>query len=232
MRDNFIFYRSFFEGVNAMPEESQLRLYKAIMEFALDGVELELEGIEKGIFALIRPQLEANNKRYTNGQKGGRPASNNESNTKAKTKGTASEKPKVIRKDKPQVNDKENHRLLDDKTIGYETVKPNKNVNDNVNVNEKGVIVRARENEGMKLFFEKHPQIQIDGYNGNVGEIDFKVLEERIAESSYLKQSTSFSWLCRQWQKISSGYYKDIKVDKSKKQDEPTCDIDFSEWQV
>ena len=77
----------------------------------------------------------------------------------------------------------------------------------------------VHDDENIKLFFKKHPSIEVDGYNGFVGEIDYQLLSERINESDYLKQITSFSWLCKQWQKIASGYYKTIKVDKLKKQE-------------
>jgi len=71
MRDLMIFYRSFYEALKELPKENQLELYNAIFEYSLDFKEVELSGLSKTIFTLIKPQLEANNKRYENGAKYG-----------------------------------------------------------------------------------------------------------------------------------------------------------------
>lgn len=68
-RDSFIFYRSFFEAIDELPEENQLSMYKAIAEFSLNFNKIDLKGIESTMFRLIQPQLEANNKRFINGTK-------------------------------------------------------------------------------------------------------------------------------------------------------------------
>ncbi|WP_434310475.1 DUF6291 domain-containing protein [Hominifimenecus sp. rT4P-3] len=73
MRDSVLFYRSFWEAVRELEPEGQARLIKAIMEYGLDGVEPEIGGVEKALFLLIRPQIDANNRRYENGKNGGRP---------------------------------------------------------------------------------------------------------------------------------------------------------------
>jgi hypothetical protein len=69
-RDSFIFYRSFYEAINHLPEDQQLQIYKAIASYSLDFKEVNLKGISNAIFTLIKPQLEANKKRYLNGIKG------------------------------------------------------------------------------------------------------------------------------------------------------------------
>lgn len=86
MKDSFIFYASFHQALRELPDKDQLRLYQAIAEYALTGVEPELDGVAKGMFSLIKPQINANNKRYVNGCKGaqfgklgGRPKKNPES---------------------------------------------------------------------------------------------------------------------------------------------------------
>ena len=68
-RDSFIFYRSFYESINHLPEDQQLQIYKAISSYSLDFKDVKLEGIPNAIFTLIKPQLEANRKRYLNGIK-------------------------------------------------------------------------------------------------------------------------------------------------------------------
>lgn len=70
-RESFLFYRSFFEAIEQVSETDQLQIYRAIAQFALDGVEPQLQGLLKALWIAIKPQLEANNKRYLNGCKGG-----------------------------------------------------------------------------------------------------------------------------------------------------------------
>src|SRR5690606_19516498 len=83
MRDSIIFYRSFYEAIRELPYEVQGQIYTAIFEYSLNFNEVVLEGLPKTIFTLIKPQLDANNKRYENGKKGGR---NKKNETKTKPK--------------------------------------------------------------------------------------------------------------------------------------------------
>lgn len=69
-RDTFIFYRSFYEAIISLPKEDQCLMFKAIADYSLDGIESELEGINKVVWTLIKPQLDANLKRFVNGKKG------------------------------------------------------------------------------------------------------------------------------------------------------------------
>ncbi len=73
MRDSAVFYRSFYEAVKELPAEQFKACVSAIMEYALDGKEPESSGIEKTVYLMAKPQIDANNKRYLNGTKGGRP---------------------------------------------------------------------------------------------------------------------------------------------------------------
>lgn len=76
MRDGFIFYESFRDAMRDLPAETQLVLYNAIADYALyDEVpDFGNDGIAKGFFALMRPQIDANNRRRDVGARGGRPA--------------------------------------------------------------------------------------------------------------------------------------------------------------
>ena len=109
-RDSFIFYRSFYEAIKEVPAEAQLQIYKAISIYALEQEEIELSGIAKAIFSLVKPQLDANYKKYENGKQ-------TKSKIKAKNKQTES-------KTGTNVNDNEN---------------VNVNVNVNVNDNDNAV---------------------------------------------------------------------------------------------
>ena len=111
LQDSMIFYKSFFDAINNVDDkEVQLQVYKAIFEFSLLEQEPELDGLAYTLFILIKPQLSANLKRREDGRKGGRP----------KTIGF----------------EKENHRFLENETIGLVNEKPNVNVNVNENVND------------------------------------------------------------------------------------------------
>lgn len=80
MRDGFIFYESFRDAMRGLPAETQLLLYNAIADYALyDEVpDFGGDGIAKGFFALMRPQIDANNRKRENGSRGGRPVKETE----------------------------------------------------------------------------------------------------------------------------------------------------------
>jgi len=114
-RESFVFYRSFYEGIKELPRDIQGEVLTAIMEYGLNGVTTENQKpITKAMFALIKPQLDANNQRFENGRlgaehgkKGGRP-----------------------KKEKPQENPNQTPKKP------QENPNQTPNVNDNVNVND------------------------------------------------------------------------------------------------
>ena len=67
MRDSTIFYRSFYEAIKELPPQNQSEVYSAIFEYSLNFTETKLTGLSKTIFTLIKPQLDANLKRFKNG---------------------------------------------------------------------------------------------------------------------------------------------------------------------
>lgn len=74
MRDGFLFYRSFAQAMHGLPAEDYKRLMLILIDYALDDKEPEeISGIAESMFILMRPQIDANNRRYENGRKGGRP---------------------------------------------------------------------------------------------------------------------------------------------------------------
>lgn len=109
MRDSCVFYRSFFEAIKVLPKENQAEIYNAIFEHAFNFNEVELEGINLTVMTLIKPQINANIRKYENGKKP------KNSTSKPKDEQTGS---KVEAKDEQ----------TESKVVT--------NVNDNVNVNE------------------------------------------------------------------------------------------------
>lgn len=73
-KDSIIFYKSFYEAIKEMPKENQLELYNAIFEKYFFDNEIKLTGLSKGIFQIIKPNIDSANKRYfanvENGKKG------------------------------------------------------------------------------------------------------------------------------------------------------------------
>lgn len=65
-REWFIFYNSFRKAIKELPKENQLEIYNAIAEYSFTLEEPNLTGLSKTIWILIKPQLEANNRRYLN----------------------------------------------------------------------------------------------------------------------------------------------------------------------
>lgn len=106
-RDSFIFYKSFYEAIAETDQETQNKLFNAICKKALYEEDTELNGIAKMLYTLIKPQLEANNKRFADGKKGGRPKKETTGFEEIKTTGFENKKPNN-----------------------------NNNVNENVNVND------------------------------------------------------------------------------------------------
>lgn len=149
MRDTMVIYRSFYEAIKELDHEDQALVWNAVFQLGLNFEETELTGISKTIFTLIRPQIEANIRKYKlgleNGMKGkeygklgGRPKNETPSETLFET-------PK-----KPPRNPQ--------KTLKKPT---NDNVNDNVNVYRQFKHLSISENDMNKLL-EQYEKTDID----------------------------------------------------------------------
>lgn len=101
-RDSFVFYTSFSDAISELDEASRLAVYEAIVQYASTGDMPELSGVPKAIMTLIKPQIDANTRRYENGSLGGRPAKDGKENRR-KTK-TKPNKNQTETKCKPNVN--------------------------------------------------------------------------------------------------------------------------------
>ena len=73
IRDSMVFYRSFAEGIEDLSEEDQLKAFWNLIKYGLDGIEPDDKGPARAVFKMAKPQIDANNARYQNGSKGGRP---------------------------------------------------------------------------------------------------------------------------------------------------------------
>jgi hypothetical protein len=99
-RNSFVFYRSFYEALKTLPQDDKAKIYEAIIAYGLDGTPPSLEGYLASLFTLIKPQIDANNKKFENGKsggehgkKGGRPPKNNPTETPQKPLNNPTETP-------------------------------------------------------------------------------------------------------------------------------------------
>lgn len=140
-RESFMFYKSYRDAGEMIPENKRLKFYEMIFDFGLTGEEPEDTGDALIDMALkfIRPLIKANIQNYLNGCKGGVPKGT-VNNPKGKNQ---YEDNRRITENKP----KDNRRITDGKgnvkdkdkakENDKETEKDNDKVNDNVNVNVK-----------------------------------------------------------------------------------------------
>ena len=137
-RDSFVFYRSFYEAIRRQPKKVQADIYNTISDYALNGTEpTQASDAVLSIFLLIKPQIDANNHRYTAGKKGGRPSKTDSNKKEEKTKTVDSEKEGKTetygfeKEEKTETYGFENRAEKD----AFEKPNENENVNENVNVN-------------------------------------------------------------------------------------------------
>lgn len=94
IRDSFIFYRSFYQSAKKLPKEDKAELFDAICSYALDGESVEMSVVPEAIFTVIKPNLDANRRKWENGCK-----------EKKKTSEIEAEEEQEISKD--EANDKQ-----------------------------------------------------------------------------------------------------------------------------
>lgn len=68
---NMIFFVSYYEAIKELPEEQQGIVYKAIIGYAMEGIEPILNGLAKSVFILIKPYIDSSRKKQESGASGG-----------------------------------------------------------------------------------------------------------------------------------------------------------------
>ena len=125
-RDSFIFYDSFYNCIKDLNPEDAKKLMMAMCEYSLEWNEVEVDWVVKIAFWLIKPQLDANNRRYENWCKGWRRLKTFENSQKPKCN-------QSVTKQEPKCNQSVT------KVYPNDNDNVNDNVNDNDNENEKGL---------------------------------------------------------------------------------------------
>lgn len=181
MRDSMIFYKSFADALKSLPDKDRLELYDAIFAFGIYGEEPKLSGVNSAVFTLIRPQIEANNRKYENGSKGGRPKNQNET--------------------KPKPNDNQSKTKTkpnDNQTITKPKPNDNDNVNDNDNEKENGN-GNASGSDDFSLSLLSYLN-QKTGSSYSLTDQIRTVIEQRVSEGYTVEQMRSvIDKKCAEW---------------------------------
>ena len=69
-RDSFVCYKSFYDAIKQLSNEDFARCMRAICEYALNGIEADIQGVPSVVFQLVKPQIDANNRKFLNGMRG------------------------------------------------------------------------------------------------------------------------------------------------------------------
>jgi hypothetical protein len=192
MKNSFIFYASFDEALRELPDKSRLKMYDAIADYALRGIiRTDFKGIEKAVYSLIIPQLQANNNRYENGCKGGRPKKTEQ---------------------KPMVLENENQNETNGGIAKKTKTKPNENENENVNVNDNTPLFIPPQGEKKQSaadeFFSLYPRYAKDRAKMRA-DVDYKRLIEEFGKSKYLRSLYTVKQINELYPLIIAGDYRD-----------------------
>lgn len=118
-RESFVFYKSFYEALKFLPNEDKWKLFDVICQYWLYWNEIEIEWPAMWMFLLIKPQLDANNRRYENWCKWWAPEWNSN----------------AVKTWENDIKQPKNNQTLTKKQPKNNQKQPNDNVNDNVNEN-------------------------------------------------------------------------------------------------
>ena len=153
-RDSFVFYRSWLKSIQRLSFERQNGMIRLAVDYGLDGItpsEDDLDPMSEMFLSLIMPQVDANNKKFLNGHKGGAPkGSRNNPNGR---RGTNQE----LTKNKPTSNQEHTENKRNDNV--------NVNVNENVDMKKEKTKKKSSQpmteeelafHNGMK---EKYPRV-------------------------------------------------------------------------
>lgn len=100
-RNQFTFYRSYYDAIAALPKKEQAAIILAVCDYALYEREPEkLSPVGKTCFALIRPTLDSGRRKAASGKQGGKSGKQSASKPEANCKQSAREKEREKEKEK------------------------------------------------------------------------------------------------------------------------------------
>lgn len=206
-RDGFVFYRSYYEAIQNLPEKDRLAVYEAIFSYALNDEETETVGVPAAVFMLVKPTLDASKRKAASGKTGGEAkAKQAESKSEAKRKQTAS---KTEANDKQTVSKaeaiKDEGQEIKDK--GQETRDEGQGMNDTTTLSAAQTEAKCPFGRIRQLYHELCPSFpMIRGLDGERKKavaarwrayqsiITFKELFSLAEASSFLKGQNDRNW--------------------------------------
>jgi len=205
-RDGFVFYRSFRDALCGLNDEDFRKAAMAIIDYALDGIEPEGAGIGSVVFSLVKPQIDANNRRYENGKRGGRPKNNQtitkENQTETKNNQTVTKPKPNETNPEPKDKDKDKEKEKEYKDISVN----NKNISeqDNIRVPSADADGAPAKEKRHKLGEYKHVLLtdgQLEKLRNDFGEQDTQdaitFLDEYIQRRGY--KCKDYNLTLRNW---------------------------------
>lgn len=203
-RDSFVFYKSWEDAIALLPEADQTQAYRALVRYACSGEEPELEGTARIIFTMAQPIIDANNKRFEDGQRGGRP------------------KKPVVSESKTTGLENENHRIRNQKP------NENENVNENVKDNEKETAnetanetVKENEKEKQNTLFDRFWQAYPKKVGKEAARKAFSKLKPTEEEVTAWIIAVATQQQSRQWQDPKYIPYPATWLNQKRWEDEP-----------
>lgn len=87
-RDQFTFYRSYYEALKALPKRDQTSVLMSVIGYALDEETPSLSGVPLSVFTLIKPTLDSGRNKARSRMKKAEQARNKSEQTKNKMEQT------------------------------------------------------------------------------------------------------------------------------------------------
>lgn len=179
MRESFIFYRSFYEALEGMDKESQADCLMTLARYALTGETGDMTPVVRMFFMMAKPQIDANNKRFENGCKGGE-------------FGKLGGRPRKTPIEEKEEN--ENPKITPKKPLKNPTETPN--VNDNVNVikenNNLAVITKESQQIDLEEWIKEKNQEPLPAKQKNFKKPTADEVEAYVRESGYAVSAERF----------------------------------------
>ena len=115
IREGFTFYRSFRDAIEMTDATDQLVLYKAIADYALDGIEPDISALDvlgRLCWTAISPSIKSGRKNFENGCNGGAPKGNCNAKKQPKNNRDSTEKqPAQTSNENEKENENEEKKL-------------------------------------------------------------------------------------------------------------------------
>lgn len=189
MKDSMVFYASWLDAIKNLPREMQGDVLTAIIEYGLYGeTTAPLKPITKAMLALVKTQIDINNKRYENSLKGGRKRKEDNGGESEENQTQTNPEPKSNQtetKPKPNANQTQTNP------------EPN-NVNDNDYDNDKEIVSTDVETvkKGTDVPKETHTPTPFENFQKWMKENTPSVLKLKngITEEQYKKIRKEYSF--------------------------------------